>query len=195
MPRWRRPGVSSIEFLLCACPARVEHLAELNDRHDDDRPDGREEQRPDRRMRRQKIVEMQYQVENAEEVEEQLGRHRPDHVGAAGVNGFTLRNPRPEFVGGGEVAVSQAGVFLLVSELLEDIRQQILGDLICGSACTSLLRISCARRYLQADGHALVSKMQNLVVHVRVEITPRRMSAFVGKRTSPTPAPTSAYDP
>ena len=38
--------------------------------------------------------------------------------------------PDPEFVGGGEEAVPQAGVLLLVSELLEDIRQQILGGLI-----------------------------------------------------------------
>ena len=44
--------------------------------------------------------------------------------------GFSLRNPRPEFVGGGEVAIPQAGVLLLVSKLLEDIRQQIFGDLV-----------------------------------------------------------------
>ena len=38
-------GHFAIEFLFCARPARIEHLAELQDRHDDDTPDGREEQR------------------------------------------------------------------------------------------------------------------------------------------------------
>ena len=41
-----------------------------------------------------------------------------------------LRNSRPEFVGGGEETVPQTGVLLLVADLLEHVRQQILGGLV-----------------------------------------------------------------
>ena len=44
-------------------PARVEHLAKLDDRHDDDQPDRREEQRADRSMIGQKIAEVQHHVQ------------------------------------------------------------------------------------------------------------------------------------
>ena len=67
---------------------------------------------------------------DAEEVEEQLGGHRPDHVGAARIRGLALRDAGPQLVGGGEEAVAQPGVLLLVAELLEDVGQQVLGGLV-----------------------------------------------------------------
>ena len=40
---------------------------------------------------------------------------------------FALRDAGPELVGGGEEAVAQARVLLLVAELLEDVGEQVLG--------------------------------------------------------------------
>ena len=88
---------------------------------------------------------------NSEEVEEELGRHRPDHVGAARIGRLALRNAGPELVGSGEEAVAEPRVLLLVADLLEDVGEQILGVWFSGSACTSLFTISVASRYLPAS--------------------------------------------
>ena len=59
---FRTTGHFCAELLLCARPARIEHLPELQDRQDDDTPDYCEEQRAERRMRGQEIAKMQHQV-------------------------------------------------------------------------------------------------------------------------------------
>ena len=44
--------------------------------------------------------------------------------------GLAFGNPRSEFIGGGKVAVPQAGVFLLIADLLEDVGKKVLGVLV-----------------------------------------------------------------
>ena len=46
------------------------------------------------------------------------------------VGGLALRNSRPEFVSGGEEAVAQARVLLLIADLLEDVRQQVFCGIV-----------------------------------------------------------------
>ena len=76
---------------------------------------------------------------DAQEVEEQLGRHRADDVGAARLGRGALRDAGPKLVGPGEEAVAQPGVLLLVADLLEDVGQQVLRLLVAsarpGPAC------------------------------------------------------------
>src|SRR6476646_8499645 len=50
------------KLLLCARPARVEHVAKLHDRKDHNTPDCCEEQRAEPRMRGKQIAEMEDQV-------------------------------------------------------------------------------------------------------------------------------------
>ena len=51
-----------------------------------------------------------------------------------------MRDARTEFVGSGEEAVAQAGILLLVANLLEDIGQQVFRFLIGGFGVDELVQ-------------------------------------------------------
>ncbi len=67
---------------------------------------------------------------DAQEVEEQLGRHRADDVRTTGLGRGALGDAGAQLVGPGQEAVAQPRVLLLVADLLEDIGQQVLGWLV-----------------------------------------------------------------
>ena len=69
---------------------------------------------------------------DADEVEEQLGRHRADHVGTGRFRRVTLGDARTQLESAGQEAVPESRVFLLVADLLPDVGEQVLGFLVFG---------------------------------------------------------------
>ncbi len=64
------------------------------------------------------------------QIEPEKGVHRPNHVRARGFGRSAARDAISQLIGTGEERVAYAGAFLLIADLLENIRQEVLRLLV-----------------------------------------------------------------